>query len=191
MSKYFRYFPTTDHDLTNIGQSVKLTNVLRRFKFKSILTQRVDTFYNYTVQSGDRPDTIAEKYYGSPNDAWIVLHFNDIMDPLFDFPLSDNALDDMVKKKYGSIAAAQAEVHEYRHIIQQAQTLYDGTHIPKKYVVVDQTTYNTLDPLDREDVDKYEYEIEVNDEKREIKILDKKYLSILRDEVEDILRNGV
>mgnify|MGYP000194557581 FL=1 len=190
MSKYFRYFPTTQHDLTNIGQQVTLTNILRRFKFRSVLQSRVDSFYTYTVQSQDRPDTIAEKYYGRADYAWIILHFNNIMDPLFDFPLNDQALDDMVKKKYGSIAAAKATVKEYRQILQEAQTLYDGTHIPKKTVVVDETTYNTLDPLKRETLDTYEWEVEQNDKKRDIKILDKKYLSILRDEIEDILRNG-
>ena len=191
MSKYFRYFPTTNHDLTNIGQSITLTNILRRFKFKSILQEKVDSFYEYSVQSGDRPDIIAEKYYGSPDYAWVVLHFNNIMNPLFDFPLTENALNDMIRKKYGSIAAAKAEVHEYRQIIRNAETLFDGRVIQKETIVVDQTTYNSLDPAIREEVDKFEYEIEINDAKRSIKILDKKYLSILRDEVEDILKNGV
>jgi len=191
MSKYFTYFPTTQHDLTNIGQTVTLTNILRRFKFKSVLQDKVDSFYEYSVQTGDRADIIAEKYYGDANLAWVVLHFNDIMNPLFDFPLNENALNDLIKKKYGSIPAAKAEVHEYRQIIRNAETLFDGRVIQKEYVVVDQTTYNTLDPANRETVDKYEYEIEENDKKRQIKILDKKYLNILKDEVQDILKNGV
>jgi hypothetical protein len=40
-------------------------------------------------------------------------------------------------------------------------------------------------------VSKYEFEEEQNEKKRKIKILDKRYLNKIRDEVEDILRNNV
>jgi len=63
MSNYFSYFPKTPHDLTNNGQTVQLTNLLRRFKVQSSVANRADVYYEYDIQDGDRPDTIAEKYY--------------------------------------------------------------------------------------------------------------------------------
>jgi hypothetical protein len=191
MSNYFSYFPTVDHDLTNIGKSVKLTNILRRFKFRSKVTSRADVFYDYTIQAGDRPDTIAEKYYGNAKYAWLVLHFNDIMDPIFGFPIFYQDWERMLAGKYGSVAAAQAEVHEYRKIIRQEETLYNGKVIKEKYVVVDEETYNTISPTEKYTVTKYDYELELNEEKRKIRLLDKRYLKQVEDEVEDILRNGV
>lgn len=191
MSEYFSYFPTVQHDLTNVGQTVELTNILRRFKVKSSLADRTDVFYDYDVQSGDRPDTIAEKYYGDADLAWLVLHFNNIDDPVFGWALFDSDFDNYIKGKYGSLADAQSTVHEYRRILNEAQVKFDGTRIPKRYVVVDETTYNSLSESSRESVSKYDWEIEQNEAKRKIKLLDKRYLNQVRDEVEVILRDGI
>ncbi len=191
MSNYFSYFPTTEHDLTNNGQKVELTNILRRFKVKSSVKERVDVYHEYEIQSGDRPDTIAEKYYGSSAYAWLVLHFNDIIDPVFEWPLFHYDFEQYIKGKYGSIPTSQATVHEYRQILNEAKVLNNGTRIPKRWVVVDLTTYSTLVDADKELITKYDYEVEKNEVKRKVKLLDKKYLMQVQEEVKDILRNGV
>jgi hypothetical protein len=191
MSEYFSYFPTVEHDLTNVGQTVTLTNVLRRFIVRNNLQDRADIFYEYNVQWGDRPDIIAEKYYGDADMAWLVLHFNNIKDPVFDFPLFGRDFENYIKGKYGSINTARSTVHEYRQILQEAEVKYDGTKIPERYVVVDETTYNTLSATSRRIIYKYDYEEELNEEKRQINLLDKRYLDKVRDEVETILRDGI
>jgi hypothetical protein len=191
MSNYFSYFPTTEHDLTNNGQKVKLTNILRRFKVKSDVKGRIGVYHDYEIQAGDRPDTIAEKYYGSPAYAWVVLHFNDIIDPVFEWPLFDIDFSNYMKGKYGSVPSAQATVHEYRQILNEAKVLNNGTRIPKRWAVVDLTTYSLLPEESRELISKYDYEIEKNDVKRKVKIMDKKYLLQIQEEVKDILRNGI
>jgi len=191
MSNYFSYFPTIDHDLTNVGQTVELTNVLRRFIVRPDVQERSDVFYDYNIQAGDRPDTIAEKYYGDPKLAWVVLLFNKIYDVNFDWALFNQDFDNYIKGKYGSIPQSQSEVHEYRQILNEAEVKFDGTKIPERYVVVDQTTYNTLSPTERRTIYKYDYEIEENEKRREIRILDKRFLDKVRDEVEIILRDGI
>lgn len=191
MSEYFSYFPTTEHDLTNIGQTVTLTNIMRRFIVRNQLQNRSDIFYEYDVQMGDRPDIIAEKYYGDADLAWLVLHFNNIKDPVFEFPLFGRDFENYIKGKYGSIPAARSEIHEYRQILQDSEVKYDGTKIPERYVVVDETTYNGLSGTERRTIYKYDWEEELNEEKRKIKILDKRFLDKVRDEVETILRDGI
>lgn len=191
MSEYFSYFPFVDHDLTNIGQTVKLTNILRRFKVRSDVTERVDVFYEYDLQSGDRPDTIAEKYYGDPDLAWLILHFNEITDPVFGWALFDQDFDNYIRGKYGSIPAAQAEVHEYRRVLNESQVKFDGTKVPKRVVVVDETTYTSLSESERESISKYDFEIEENEKRRTIKILDKRYVDQVIDEVKVVLRDGI
>lgn len=191
MSEYFSYFPTIEHDLTNEGQKVTLTNVLRRFIVRSDLQERTDVYYDYNIQYGDRPDIIAEKYYGDADLAWLVLHFNNMKDPIFDFPLFGQNFDDYIKGKYGSIPNAQREIHEYRQILTQPETKFDGTIIPKLYIVIDETTYNGLSESDREAITKYDWEEELNEQKRQIKLLDKRFLDKVRDEVESVLRDGV
>ena len=191
MSRYFRYFPTVQYDLIQNGNPITLTNIMRRFVVESKLKDQINIFYDYTIQAGDRPDVIAEKYYGDANLAWLVLHFNDITDPFFGWGLNDVDLENYIRGKYGSIPAAQAEVHEYRQVLNEAQTFYDGTVVPKRYVVVDQTTYNLLSESSRESISKFEYEIEQNDKKRQIKILDKRYVDQVIAEVKTILKDGI
>ena len=191
MSEYFSYFPTINHDLTNIGQTVELTNVLRRFIVRPDVQERLDVFYNYNIQAGDRPDTIAEKYYGDAKLAWVVMLFNKVYDVNFDWALFNQDFDNYIKGKYGSIPEAESEVHEYRQILNEAEVKFDGTKIPEKYVVVDETTYNTLNPTERRTIYKYDWELEENEKRREIKILDRRYLDKIRDEVELILRDEI
>lgn len=191
MSEYFSYFPTVEHDLTNNGQKVTLTNILRRFIVRSDIQERSDIFYEYDVQSGDRPDTIAEKYYGDADLAWLVLHFNTIIDPVFEWALFDRDFTNYIKGKYGSVQNAQSEIHEYRQILNESIVLYDGRKIPERYVVVDLTTYNTLSPTTRRTIYKYDREVELNDARRKIKILDKRFLDKVTNEVAMVLRNGI
>jgi hypothetical protein len=191
MSKYFQFFPLTQHDLTNGGQKVWLTNILRRFKLESSVKNSLGVFHDYGIQAGDRPDTIAAKYYGDSGYAWLVLMFNEIHDPIFEWPLFNEEFNDYIKGKYGSIAAAQAQTDHYRKILSEKQVKYDGTIIPERYVRVDQTTYNSLSESVRSAPSCWDVELELNEKKRQIKILDKRYLPQIRDEVKNILRNGI
>jgi len=205
MSKYFSYFPTTVHDLENENRKVALTNILRRFKIDSNLRNESMVFYNYQIQEGDRPDTIAEKYYGSPNYSWLVAHFNNITDIHRDFPLFGQNFDKYITGKYGSISTAQSTIHEYRIFCKhkdengantpsKKRVLVDGTVIAERVLVVDLATFNTTEAAYKYNatgVSKYDYEVELNENKRQIELLDVRYLSTIRDEVENILRNGV
>lgn len=190
MSKYFRYFPTTPHDLTNVGQTVQLTNILRRFKISPEVKKNAQVFHEYDIQAGDRPDTIAAKYYGDSGYAWIVLMMNEIEDPIFDWPLFNEDFDSFIKGKYGSIPAANAVTDHYLKILSDAVVKYDGTVIPERTVRVDETTYNSLPASQRRAPTCYEAELDINEAKRKIKILDKRYLNLIKDEVRSILRNG-
>jgi hypothetical protein len=188
MSNYFKNFPTVQHDLTNVGQKVALTNILRRFKVRTSVKDKLDTYYTYHLQAGDRPDIIAEKYYGDPNLAWVILHFNDIIDPVFGWPLFGVDFDNYIKGKYANINTAKATVHEYRQVLNVAEMRYDGVKIPERYIVVDQTTYGTLGSNEKYSVSKYDYEEELNEKRREIRILDKAYISKIKQEVKSILK---
>ena len=59
-------------------------------------------YNNYEIQSGDRPDTVADKFYGDSNYAWLILLYNEIDDPIFGWPLFNIDFDNYIKGKYGS-----------------------------------------------------------------------------------------
>jgi hypothetical protein len=191
MSNYFSYFPTVQHDLTNIGQTVNLTNIIRRFKVKSSLLTDTRVYNEYSIQAGERPDIVADKFYDDPSYAWLILLFNEIDDPIFGWPLFNKEFDDYIIGKYGSISSAQGTVHEYRKVLTEKSVKFDGTIIGKRTVTIDLTTYNTLGESVRESISKYDYEEELNDKKSEIKILKRRYVSEVRKQVQGILKDGI
>ena len=90
MSNYFTSFPTVQYDTTgkapNQYQTVK--NIMKRQKLKASVMNDIMAFYPYFVQEGERADTVSYNYYGTTDYAYLILLVNNIIDPLFDWPLS-------------------------------------------------------------------------------------------------------
>jgi len=186
MAFFFTPFPTVQYDIKKNGKLEILTNVTVRFKIQEVLNNRTVVAYDYNVKDGERPDVIAYKYYNDQTLDWIILLTNNIIDPLFDWPLDTASLERFISKKYGSINVANSGIHHYEKIIRSQSVRFDGSVIPEKTVIVDQATYNTLSTDSRRIVTDYEYEIEQNEAKRQIKILDRKYIRSIVNEVETI-----
>ena len=191
MSNYFSYFPTVKHDLNRDGSFVTITNILKRFKIHDDVREQTEVFYPYQLQDGDRPDVVAEKYYGNANYAWLVLFSNNIVDPVKEWPLYGTDFTNYMKSKYGSIELANTTTKKRYKVLSAAFRKIDGTVIPKRRLEIDETTFNTLSEADKEFQTAYEYEVEVNDDKRKIHLIDVTYLSIITDQVENILRTTV
>jgi len=186
MAYYFNSFPLIEYDVKKNNKTELLTNIMSRFKIVEAFQRQEAIYYNYSVKEGERADTIAFKYYGDASLDWIIYLVNDIVDPEFEWPLSNNALNNFIIKKYGSITAANEQIHHYELLVQEHQVLFDGTIIPAKYEEIDLTTYNSLPGSQRKIVTSYEYEVEANDAKRSIKLLDSDFLPSLLTQVRDV-----
>jgi len=184
MPYLFRSFPQVNYSLKKNKNFELLTNVTLRFKVRDIIKNRTAIYFDYVIKDSDRPDIIATKYYDDPTLDWIIFLVNDIVDPYYDWPLNDEGFDSYMRTLYGSTAAAKSTVFEYRKIITKANVRFDGKIIPKRTVVVDENTYNSLVATDREQISAYDYYFEQNTEKRKIKILDKQFVSTLIREVD-------
>jgi len=90
--------------------------------------------------------------------------------------------------KYGSLATAQATVKNYYKIIREASVLNDGTRLERYELAVDLTTYNSLSPTVRRSESAYDWEIEQNENRKQIRLLEPRYVSQAIDEVETILQ---
>ena len=99
MSKYFSYFPKTLYtaDL-NTAQSV--SNIISRFTFEKAFKDNTTVSYEYDIQDSDTPEIIASKFYKDPERHWIVLMFNNIMDPQFEWPMDYKTLISFIDEKY-------------------------------------------------------------------------------------------
>ena len=180
MSNYFTSFPSVQYDTTgkapNQYQTVK--NIMKRQKLKASVMEDITAYYPYFVQEGERVDTVSYNYYGTTDFAYLILLINNIIDPLFDWPLSTRDFEAYMINKYGNIEAAQAETKYYYQIVrvEVPQTNYSD-RVDEVKVIVDQTTYDSLDADVRKTVTSYEDEVELNDIKRYVKVINRDLIS--------------
>jgi len=183
---YFDPFPKVKYDIKRNGKETLVTDISLRFKIRDALKKRAAVYYDYIIQDGDRPDTVSWIYYEDATLDWLIFLVNNIIDPLRDWPLNHNNFNTMITKKYGSNSAAYSQTHHYEQVIRQQSVLFDGTIIRKKVVVVDEGTYNSLNETDRDAISVYDYELGLNDAKRQIRLLDKRFLSVVMAELENV-----
>jgi hypothetical protein len=186
MAYYFTPFPTVSYDIKKNNRPTILTNIMKRFKIVEAFQRQEAIYYNYVVKDGERADVIAFKYYGDSSLDWVIYLTNNIIDPEFDWPLSSQSLLKYIAKKYGSVNAAKQQIHQYQLVLNERSVLFDGTIIPPKYEPIDILTYNTLSSSEKRIVTSYEYEIELNDKKREIKLLSSDFTSQLLAQVNTV-----
>ena len=186
MSFYFRPFPTVRYSQKKNNNFELLTNITLRYKIKELVKRRKSIYYDYVVKDSDRPDIIAYKYYDDETLDWVLFLINDIIDPYYDWPLTQEGFNAYMKSLYGSVSTSQTTIYEYRKILSAQSVRNDGSVIPKRTVVVDLNTYNSLAAADKEIIYAYDYYLEQNDAKRRIKILDKRFVGQLIRDVEVI-----
>jgi hypothetical protein len=204
MAKYFNYFPSTYYKLsdTDVNNLDIVTNIINRYGFESSIKQNVNAFYKYEIKETDTPEIIASKYYGSPERHWIVLMFNDIVDPQYDWPLQYDSFNQYVDKKYSANGYANSttsgaglawaqnanNIHSYYQVntrtsifnTSDKKTISEKIQITANaYANVQQTTVQyTLqngsqisETVTKEKQTFYEYEYNLNESKRTIKLL--------------------
>jgi hypothetical protein len=114
--EYFTQLPRVAYPsfTANNNTSVALTNILTRSSFLREIVENTALFYEYSVKDGETPEIIADKLYGSVSRFWIVLLFNQLSNPYYDFPLIQDQLDDFIVSKYGTtLEEAQTTIHHY------------------------------------------------------------------------------
>ena len=125
---FFQNFPTFPYDIegTRPNKYRLATDIFCRVKMLDSIKNQTLVYYYYDIQEGDTPEIIAGKYYDNPNRHWIVLLANDIIDPIYDWPLTYQNFINYVKGKYGSIENAQTTVHHYEKIITKIDSVKIG-----------------------------------------------------------------
>ena len=186
MSYYFNSFPKISYDMKRNNNPQTVTNLMVRYKLTAALKSRAMSYYNYSIREGQRPDNVAFELYSIPSYSWLLLLTNTIHDPNYDWPLSQRSFEKFIKAKYGSHALAISTVHEYRKVVNEQSVLFDQTIIPKKTLVVDETTYNTLSTSAREIIYKYNYEEELNDARKNILYVPVDNLTNILSEITDV-----
>ena len=176
---YFRNLPSIYYDIkgTSPAYYTRAVNIMVAKKIRDAVAADIATMYTYRIEDGDRPDTIASMYYGSASYTWLIFLMNRITDPYFDWPLTIHAFETYMAAKYGSLENSQTAVHEYQQIIRAATTndtmVDDDTAInPEVVYIVDSTTYDSLADASKKILYKFDWEFDINEQKRTISLID-------------------
>jgi len=180
MSEYFMHYPQISYDISGAKpiKTKTVINIMTKAKIKSILQNDIISYFPYSIPESERPDITAFKIYGDVKYTWLIFLINDMQDPIFDWPLNSREFGNYIIDKYGSLNYAQNNVHHYEQIIRtRVEATGVSEPIPEKKIEVDVTSYNALDAADRNIVYHYDWEVTKNEAKRDIKLIDRKYVA--------------
>lgn len=216
MARYFSYFPTTRYKLSDdsLGLDI-LTNIMARFKLEESFKENTSIYYKYDIRDGDTPETVAYYAYGSAERHWIVLLYNNIIDPQYDWPLQFKSLTNYVNQKYsannysdtantGVSGLVWAKTNNHSYYITETTKFLDT--ISSLTYETDLATYsNTTTTVvaneitlkdgnkvyqsnTKSSINYYQYEEQENEKKRSIKLLKNDFVFALEEELRKSLR---
>ena len=99
---FFSTFPRTGYTLDDYASQQVVVDIFKRVIFSKEYQENSSYYEKYEVLYGETPEEISYRFYGTTSYHWLVLMVNDITDPRFDWPLSEQVLTDLVESKYGS-----------------------------------------------------------------------------------------
>ena len=173
---YFENFPLIPYDSVGNGEFKLVTNLLKRVAVRSKVKTNVMIFDTYDVKEGETPEIIADKLYDDPELHWIVLLFNDVTDRYHQWPMNNNQFLSYMHDKYTD----QDATHHYE--ISQVS----GDTTIKINIGSDNTDHSGATAITN-----YEYEEALQDELRQIKLLDPAYVEDFVVEFEKLMGESV
>ena len=194
--KYFQSLPlmlrTNDK-----GQRQTLINLTARASMIQSLLKNPLLFYTYDIQDGETPEIIAHRYYDNSYRYWLILFANEMLDPQWDWPLTskdfekyidENFVDPYTTVKYWEKIITQYDsqsrtttvrkikigLEEYNNLIESSQTVT----FPTSTVTISTTKH-------AESV--YQYEYNLNESKRNIKVIKEEYAPIVEEQLQTVM----
>ena len=193
---------------------IVIKNIFRRSKLFDFLQGNVTLFNKYVINDGDRPDTIAEKLYGDSELDYIIVLVAGITNITHEWPLQDYQIYDYTLNKYGS-EAKMNDIHHYEtfeikdsqnrtilpaKLIVDKDFKMDGSALrfpTNRFTLISQQGNQLLDDKDEytvatdniaRPVTNYEFEIQANEDKRDINVLRESYIQTFINDLRDVVR---
>ena len=210
---YFRELPDIEipSPLSHKNSSrdyVRIKNLFRRVKLLDWLQNKATLFNKFQIPEGARPDTVAQTIYGSPDYDWVVLLTAGIINVGDQWPLSNRDLYVYAENKYTT--QNLNAIHHYetievrdqrgRLILEKGQRVdsnfkitvsagssYIGVGAYENQVFAPDST-GQINPVIG--ISNYEYESNLNEEKRQIYILKTGYLQQFLNDMRVIMNYG-
>jgi hypothetical protein len=157
-----------------------LPNILKRVKLRSGLRSGAFLFDAYDVKDGENPEDIAYKWFGDAQLHWVILMTNNITDRYYQWPLTQPQFQENLTDKYG--AGNEDAVHHYEKTTDSGKTSSSGPNDFSHKVECNSDDGNPDIITNRQ------YEQRKQDEYRQIRLLNRKFVDIFVDEFELLIK---
>ena len=197
MSNYFKQVPDFEYVSrlpdAKISDYIPVKNLFKKGYLRDDIFQDLTFFTKYQVQGDDRPDNIAYSLYDDASLDWVILLSNNIINIQTEWPMPQADLDRYLLEKYGSYEA-QEEIHHYETIevknssgvviVEEGLTVESDFSVEFYDWMIDslETKQGITTPISN-----YEYEMKIEDDKRNIFALKPRYLNIVKDDMEEMM----
>ena len=169
---YFNNFPTIMYDPTGDGSAKLVTNIMKRVRMRANMKKEVVMLDPYDIKENETPEIVSDKHHGSPHYHWVVMMINDVSDVNHDWVKSTRQLQKYLLSKYTETQLT--ETHHY----EITQTSGDVT----TKIEVENSTYPSATSITN-----YEYEVALNESKRQIDLLRNDYLGFFTEEFGNLI----
>ena len=197
MSSYFSEVPNFEYVSrlpdSKISDYITVKNFFKRGFLREDIFQNLTFFTKYQIQGSDRPDNVASQVYNDSTLDWLVLMSNNIVNIQNEWPLSNLDFDELMLDKYGSYDTLFSGIHHYETIevkdARDVKILNAGLKVESDYSITffDERANQMKTVTPTIPVTNYQYEQKVNEDKRNIYLLQPRYVQVVRDDLEDLM----
>ena len=197
MSSYFSEVPNFEYVSrlpdSKISDYITVKNFFKRGFLREDIFQNLTFFTKYQIQGNDRPDNVASQVYNDSTLDWLVLISNNIVNIQNEWPLSNIDFDELMLDKYGSYDTLFNGIHHYETIevkdARDVKIVNAGLKVESDYSITffDERANQMKTVTPTIPVTNYQYEQKVNEDKRNIYLLQPRYVQVVRDDLEDLM----
>lgn len=116
MAHYFRSIPDIEYvnrfSNAKLSEYIRSKNIFTRVKIREGIFENLMYYVKYNIIGDERPDNVANEYYGDPTLDWMVLLSNNIVNVYDEWPLTQRAFDIFLTEKYGTYDKIN-QIHHY------------------------------------------------------------------------------
>ena len=197
MSSYFSEVPNFEYVSrlpdAKISDYITVKNFFKKGFLREDIFQNLSFFTKYSISGNDRPDNVAFEIYQDSTLDWLVLMANNIVNIQNEWPLSNVDFDELMLDKYGSYDTLFNGIHHYETIevkdARDVKIVNAGLKVESDYSVTfyDERAGGMRTVTPTIPVTNYQYGQKVNEDKRNIYLLQPRYLQVVRDDLEDLM----
>lgn len=117
LDKYFDKFPQITYSNNTI------VDITKRVALLDKVSRNPYVFYPYDIVGEERAEQFSSRYYNDPYKSWILYLSNNIVDPYYEWYMTEKQFLEFIELKYGSIYNAQTKIKFYRNNWESQESL--------------------------------------------------------------------